>query len=84
MACINNHRCGTCPHPCKSEVKDVEHQKWYSSLTIAEKELVAGAEYPKCTVLWNSWTQDERQDAIAKSGLNRRRGNKECSLGHDF
>ncbi len=84
MACINNHRCGTCPHPCKSEVKDIEHNKWFSSISITNKEKITGAPYPQCTALWNSWTQDERSEAIAKSGLYRLQGSSYTALGHDF
>ena len=65
MACINDHRCNTCPHPCKT--RNVEHQKWYSSQSVKNKELVTGKPYPECTVVWNAWTQDERTEAIEKS-----------------
>lgn len=82
MACINDHRCNTCPHPCKT--RNVEHQKWYSSQSVKIKELVTGKPYPECTVVWNAWTQDERTEAIEKSGLKRQTGNKETALGHDF
>lgn len=84
MACRNNHRCATCSHPCASDVMDKEHNKWFAGLSIANKELVTGLQYPRCTEVWLSWTQDERAGAIAKSGLSRPRGNKQTALGHDF
>lgn len=84
MACNNNHRCSSCPHPCSSEVKEAEHQKWYASQTVVTKEKLTGAIYPECTRIWNSWTQDERQKAIEESGLSRIRGKKTTALGHDF
>lgn len=84
MACRNNHNCDTCPKPCSSEIKEVEHNKWYTSLPVKDKELVTGVNYPDCTEVWLSWTQDERQAAIAKSGIKRAPRKKTTSLGHDF
>lgn len=84
MACINNHRCGTCPRPCRSEIQEKEFGKWWSSLTIEEKETVAGESYPGCTAKWNNMSRDERIKSIQDSGYVRRKGNKATALGHDF
>lgn len=84
MACINKHRCSSCPHPCKSEIQEKEFSKWWASLTVAQKIQVMGEDYPQCTVLWLTLKRDERIAKIEQSGIIRKKGNKYTALGHDF
>ena len=84
MACINKHRCNSCPHPCKSEIQETEFSKWWASLSVAQKIQVMGEDYPQCTVLWLTLKRDERIAKIEQSGIIRKKGNKYTALGHDF
>ena len=84
MACINRHRCNSCPHPCKSEIQEQEFSKWWASLTIVQKEQLMNEHYPQCTATWLTMKRDERVALIEKSGIIRKKGNKYTALGHDF
>jgi hypothetical protein len=66
------------------DMSEIELNKWYTSLTIADKEAITGKKYPACSKVWNEWTLEQRTDAKEKSSILRGRRIKENPMGHDF
>ncbi len=61
------------------DMSEIELNKWYTSLTIADKEAITQKKYPECTKVWNTWTLEERTEAKEQSQLLRgKRINKNC------
>lgn len=65
-------------------MSEIELNKWYTSLTIADKEVITQKKYPACTQVWNAWSLEERQEARTRSQLLRGKRTKENPMGHDF
>ncbi|MBR5069660.1 MAG: hypothetical protein IKX59_00480 [Bacteroidales bacterium] len=65
-------------------MSEIELNKWYTSLTIGDKEAITGKKYPACTKVWNEWTLDQRTEVKDKSHLLRAKRIKENPMGHDF
>ncbi len=65
-------------------MSEIELNKWYTSLTIADKEAITMKEYPLCTQVWNEWTLEQRAEAREKSNLIRGKRIKQNPMGHDF
>jgi hypothetical protein len=65
-------------------MSEIELNKWYTSLTIADKEAITNKEYPACTQVWNDWTPEQRAEAKEKSNLLRGKRIKQNPMGHDF
>ena len=45
-------------------MSEIELNKWYTSLTIGDKEAITGKKYPACTKVWNEWTLDQRTEVV--------------------
>ena len=80
-----------------TDMSEIELNKWYTSLTIADKEAITGKKYPTCSEggipredlficskVWNEWTLEQRTEAKDKSSILRGRRIKENPMGHDF
>jgi len=65
-------------------MSEIELNKWYTSLTIAEKETITNKNYPECSKVWNEWTLEQRAEAKEKCNLLRRERIKVNPMGHDF
>ncbi len=65
-------------------MSEIELNKWYTSLTIGDKEAITGKKYPACTNVWNEWTLEQRARVKEESRLKRGQRIKSNPMGHDF
>jgi len=73
-----------CKQSKTKDMSEIELNKWYTSLTIGDKEAITGKKYPACTKVWNEWTLEQRAEVKDKSRLLRAKRIKENPMGHDF
>ncbi len=56
--------------------QELDMNKWWTSLSIANKESLSGQPYPICTVWWNGITLEQRVKVHDESGIERAPRNK--------
>jgi len=55
---------------------ELDMNKWWTSLSIVNKENLSGKPYPSCTIWWNAISIDERTRIHDESGIVRSPRNK--------